>query len=336
MAALDYNEFTRKLKATPEPPPALLLHGDEPYLMERGAELACEAWKLHKAARIVGDEAAWREVESATAASFFDSGRRAVIVHYRRAADVTADHAAGLQRWLEKPTPGCTLIVRCAFKSLPVKAPASAWDVRCDRPDEDTMRRWLRREFTKRGHNIAPDAIAAFEFTLRRAPLHLWATTIDAVSSSVDSGATVERRDLEPFLGLDLDVNAFRLCDALVEGRAAAAAGLMGEILDGTPDPLPVLGALAWAYRKLLIAKLRRLKGQNRIEVARSIGVRFRAERYVDLADRLTLEDFERVHEVLLAADGQLKLRATARAGRAIMEWTVHTLVRERAGVGAR
>lgn len=329
---MDYAEFNRRLKETPAPPPALIFFGEEPYLAERGVELACEHWKLERSARFVGVESTWGAIETACASSFLGMDRRAVLVLYRSAAEFSNEHRAGLKRYLDAPSPASTLLVRIADENFSLKVPSAVWAIACGRPDFETLQKWLRREFAKRGHNLSPDAQAGFEQSMRGAPLHAWASAVDAISAHADAGATVERRDVEPFAGFDLDVNAFRLCDALVEGRAAAATQILDELLDHAADPLQILGALGWAYRKLLSAKLRRLRGQNRIEVARAIGVKFRAERYVDLADRLTLDDFERVHEVLLAADGQLKLRASARAARTVLETTVHTLVHERAG----
>lgn len=299
---MDYAAFSARLKADPDPAPAYCFYGDEPYLMQRGAEIVAERYGLQSAGRLVGEETPWRDVAGTLASTFLLGPRRLIGVVYRE--NVPADHVRGLESFPAGPT---VLGAQFWMKKLPFEPPATALKIKCDRPDDELLGKWARKEFGLRGRRVGGEALEAFVQGMRGRPLHACLSALESISAHAGSGGVVARPDVEPFVGADVQSSAFRICDALAARRPADAHGALRDLLARGEPPLKIHGGIAWGFRQVWDAHLRRARGQNRIEVARSLSVRYGAERYVDLAERMGAAGLRRAFEALLDADRALK-----------------------------
>lgn len=79
---------------------------------------------------------------------------------------------------------------------------------------------------------------------------------LDKLAVAVGSGTTIEPDGVLALVAKTREGNVFRIMDAIGEGKAAEALGVLGELLDQGEDPYAILGALT--------AQLRKLAGVNR------------------------------------------------------------------------
>lgn len=299
---MDYAAFSAGLKQEPEPAPAYFFHGEEPYLMQRGGELLAERYGLAPGGRFVGEETPWREIAGALASTFLLGPRRLIGVVYRE--EVPSDHVRGLEGFPTGPT---VLCAQFWMKKLPCKAPAHACKIKCDRPGDELLGKWARKEFGLRGRRIGGEALEAFVKGMHGRPLHACLAALESISAHAGPGGIVGHPDVEPFVGADVQSSAFRICDALAARRPGAAQEALRDLLARGEPPLKIHGGIAWGFRQVRDAHERRARGQNRIEAARAIAVRYGAERYVELAERLGAGGLRRAFEALLEADRALK-----------------------------
>ena len=270
--------------------------------MQRGGQLIAERYGLESGGRFIGEETPWNAVAGALASTFLLGPRRLIALVYRET--VAADHVRGLEGFPAGPT---VLCAQFWMKKLPCKPPAHALKIQCDRPGDALLGKWAQKEFGLRGRRIGGDAIEAFVQGMRGRPLHACLSALESVSAHAGPGGVVGRADVEPFAGADVRGSAFRICDALVARRPGEAMGELRDLLSRGEPPLKIHGGIAWGFRQLRDAHDRRARGQNRIETARSIAVRYGAERYVELAERMGAAGLRRAFEALLEADRALK-----------------------------
>lgn len=316
---MDYSAFSRHVKETADPAPAYFFFGEEPYLMRRGVEAVAERYGLAPMDRRDGDAIEWGRIAEELAATFLLGPRRLMPLVYRD--EVPESHVKGLQRFPAGPT------ILCAefwFEKLPVKVSKDAVTIQCDRPKPELLARWARKEFGLRDRTISGAALAAFVGGMRERPLYACLNAIESISCH--AVATVETTDVEPFVTADVQTSAFKIGDALAERNTARALEHLRDLLARGEPPLAILGAVAWSLRKVRDARAMRARGQNRIEVARAIGIRYNAERYVDLADAMGENGVRRGFEALRDADALLKSAAGSKSAQAVLEAAVHRL----------
>ena len=298
--------------------------------MQRGGEILAERYALQPAGRWIGDETPWRTIaEALDASSLFGAGPRIVSVVYRTPEAVRLDHARGLAA---QRSGTAVLCAQFWMKKLPLTAPKKALTVRCDRPDANLLARWARKEIGLRGKQIGSDALHTFTRGMENRPLHACLNAIEAITAHAGAEETVERSDVEPFVAPDIQTTAFRICDALAGRRTGEALAVLGDLLSRGEPPLKILGGIGWGFRKAREAHEGMRDGQNRIEVARGLGVRYRPDRYVELADRLGTRGLQRAFQCLLDADAQLKSGRGPKDPRLVLETAVHRLAASSTG----
>jgi DNA polymerase III delta subunit len=323
---VDFSAFTRRIKEDPRPAPVYAFYGAEPYLMQRGAEMLCERYALRPSGRREGSETPWSAVAEAARASFLGeapgAAARLLTLVYRD--DVPADHADGLAGPIAGPT---VLCVHAWMNRLPFKTPPDLPTIRCDRPDGALLAKWVRKELGRRGRTISSDALRAFVEGVQDRPLHACLGALESVAAHAGAGAVVERADVEPFVAPDLRASAFKICDALAQRQAGAAAAVLRDLLARDEPPLKILGAVHWGLNKAREAHERRRRGQDRLETARALGIRFHPERYVEWADRMGAAGLRRAFDAMMQADELLKSSGAADPG-IVMEIMIHRLAR--------
>lgn len=318
---MDYAAFSLRLKEAAEPPAGLIFHGAEPYLMERGAALAAERWGLQPAGRLYGNETPWDPVAAALGAGFLLGPRRLVTLIYR--GKVPADHAAALGGLAATPALLCAMI---PAPTLPFKPTAASWAVKCDHPNEELLARWIRKELAARGHALASEALGPLVQAFHNQPLHGCLNVLETISCHAGPGAAVGRPQIEPFVPPSLRANTFKILDALAARRPAEAMAVVRELLAHEEPALKIHGGVVWGFQKLLEAHHRRRAGHNRIEVARTLGVKYGADGYVALAERMGPRGLRRGLEALQDADRRLKVGGVRGTAETTMEMMVTRL----------
>jgi DNA polymerase-3 subunit delta len=149
-------------------------------------------------------------------------------------------------------------------------------------------------------------------------------TEIKKLATYADARKIVRRQDVAALVISEKFTTVWELADLLASRRPAQALEFLNRLLRDGEEPLQMLGAITWMYRKLIEAS--ELKGvANGYQAARSLQMRpEQAELAVQSARRIPKPRLLQGLQALQLADDRLK--GGAEDSRAIMEFLIATL----------
>jgi DNA polymerase III subunit delta len=242
------------------------------------------------------------------------------------------DAAIGqLEEYFENPAPFTTLVLEASgldqrmrlAKLLMEKALVVAVGLGEDAEQREeaaiSLAKSMAQEQGVKFENGAAEDLAEFV----AADLMRLKTEIDKLATFAGEKRFISRQDVSTLVVSEKTTTVWELADLLATRKAAKALEFLDRLLRDGEEPLPMLGAIAWMYRKLIEAS--ELRGvANGWQAARALGMRpEQAEVALQSARRISKARLLNGLRALQKADDQLKRGEDART---IMEFLVAEL----------
>src|ERR1700676_3835001 len=158
-------------------------------------------------------------------------------------------------------------------------------------------------------------------------------TEIDKLATFVGGNKLITRRDVSTMVISEKTTTVWALADLLAARKSAQALEFLDRLLRHGEEPLPMVGAMAWMYRKLIEAS--EMKGvTNGWQASRVLGMSpQQAELALQASHKIPKTQLLAGLRALQKADDRLK--GGAEDVRAVMEFLVMELTVSRAASAA-
>ena len=341
MPRVSHEELLSRL-AKGKPVPALLLLGDEPFLRDASrAQLietfvpeAARAWAV---SRYSADRGETRDALEQAQTLPMLAPRQIVFLHdvekIEKLGEKNRDAAVEqLEAYLDDPAPFTVLVLEATAldlrmklaKLLSEKALVVEVGLGEDLQDRQAAAVPLARALAKeRGVDFEPGAAEDLaEFVA--ADLMRLKTEIEKLSTFVGSRKLIRRQDVTALVICEKTTTVWELADLLASRQQKRALEFLDRLLRDGEEPLQMLGAITWMYRKLIEAS--ELTGiSNGYQAARALAMRpEQAELALQSARKIPKARLLQGLQSLQAADNRLK--GGAHDPHAIMEFLISDL----------
>ena len=346
MARISQKELLARLEKG-KPIPAILLLGEEPYLrdacraqlIEKFVPEAARAWAVSRYSADRGETQAALEqgqtlpmlarlqivfLEDAEAIEKFGEKNREEAVAQLEAYledpapfTVFVAEATGLDQRMKlgKLLAEKTLVVECGLgESLNERQAAAVALGRAIAKEQGV-------EFEKGAAEDLAEFVAADLLRLK--------TEIDKLATYAAERKLIRREDLSALVVSEKTTTVWELADMLASRQSKKALEFLDRLLRDGEEPLPMLGAMTWMYRKLIEAS--EVKGvTNGWQAARALGMRpEQAELALQNARKISKSRLLDGLRTLQQADDRLK--RGGEDARAVMEFLVTELTSQMA-----
>jgi DNA polymerase-3 subunit delta len=346
MARISQKELLARLEKG-KPIPAILLLGEEPYLrdacraqlIEKFVPEAVRAWAVSRYSADRGETQAALEqaqtlpmlarlqivfLEDAEAIEKFGEKNREEAVAQLEAYledpapfTVFVAEATGLDQRMKlgKLLAEKTLVVECGLgESLNERQAAAVALARAIAKEEDV-------EFEKGAAEDLAEFVAADLLRLKM--------EVDKLATYAAERKLIRREDVSALVVSEKTTTVWELADMLASRQSKKALEFLDRLLRDGEEPLPMLGAMTWMYRKLIEAS--EVKGvTNGWQAARALGMRpEQAELALQNARKISKSRLLDGLRALQKADDRLK--RGGEDSRAVMEFVVTELTSQMA-----
>ncbi len=346
MARISQKELLARLEKG-KPIPAILLLGEEPYLrdacraqlIEKFVPEAARAWAVSRYSADRGETQAALEqgqtlpmlarlqivfLEDAEAIEKFGEKNREEAVAQLEAYledpapfTVFVAEATGLDQRtkLGKLLAEKTLVVECGLgESLNERQAAAVALARAIAKEQEV-------EFEKGAAEDLAEFVAADLLRLK--------TEIDKLTTYAAERKLIRREDVSALVVSEKTTTVWELADMLASRQSKKALEFLDRLLRDGEEPLPMLGAMTWMYRKLIEAS--EVRGAtNGWQAARALGMRpEQAELALQNARKISKSRLLDGLRALQQADDRLK--RGGEDARAVMEFLVTELTSQMA-----
>jgi len=290
MAQVSTEELLARLEKG-KPIPALLLLGDEPYLrdrcrgqlIEKYVPEAARTWAVSRYSAERGETR--RALEQAQTLPML-SPKQVVFLEEVEALEELGEKKrdaaiAQLEDYFSNPAPFTTLVLEASAldqrmklaKLLTEKALVVAVGLG-DEPGERHAAAVALAKAMAKEQNVEFERGAAEDLAeLVAADLLRLEMEIEKLATFAAERRFVSRSDVSALVISEKTTTVWELADLLAAGKSAKALEFLDRLLRDGEEPLPMLGAIAWMYRKLIEAS--ELKGvSNGWQAARALGMR--------------------------------------------------------------
>ena len=175
-------------------------------------------------------------------------------------------------------------------------------------PDERAMDAWVTAEVKRQGGSI--EAEAAHEMTMHVGnETSIASQEITKLLTYVNFARAITAKDVIELVSAEGSADVFVMLDALMEGRAKEAQGLMHRLLEEEP-PEVILGALSHRLRQLIqVREALDAREDLKVLVERKVIFSNQVGKYTNQARRFSMERLEALYHRLLEID--LKSKTT-------------------------
>lgn len=321
-----------------KPVPAILLLGEEPYLRD-----ACRAQLIDKfvpeAARTwavsrysAGREETQSALEQAQTMPMLASCQLVFLEDVQQIEKLAEENRDAtvqqLQGYLDDPAPFTVLVLEATALDQRMKLAKILFDGALvvdatpgHTPEQrmatavvmaGVMAEEQQVEFEKGAAEDLAEFVAADLTRLK--------TEVEKLATYVGGRKRIRRQDVAAMVISEKITTVWELASLLVSGQQKKALEFLDRLLRAGEEPLPMLGAMAWMYRKLIEAS--ELKGITGWQAARVLGMRAeQAELAVESARKIPKARLLEGLQALQKADDRLK-RGGGDA-RAVLEFLV-------------
>jgi len=344
MARVSPEELLARLEKG-KPISALLLLGEERYLrdacraqlIERFVPEASRTWAVSRYSAERGEtEAALEQAQTLPMLSrlqvvFLEDGEA-----IEKLGEKNRDQAVALlENYLGDPAPFTVMVVEATGLDQRMKLAKLLMEKTLvvevglgDNADDHqtaavTLARAIGKEQGVEFENGAAEDLAEFVAT----DLMRLKTEIDKLSTFAGERKLIRRADVSAMVVSEKTATVWELADILASRQSKKALEFLDRLLREGEDPLPMLGAMAWMYRKLIEAS--EIKGAaNGWQAARALGMRpEQAELALQNARKIPMARLLDGLRALQKADDRLK--RGGEDARAVMEFLVTELTGE-------
>jgi DNA polymerase III subunit delta len=327
-----------------KPVAAVLLLGEEPYLRDSCraqliAKFVPEAARTWAVSRYSADHGETQQALEQAQTLPMLCPKQVVFLEEVEAIEKLGEKnrdaaIAQLEEYFENPAPFTTLVLEASgldqrmklakllMEKALVVSVALGEDAGERREAAVSLAKSMAQEQDVKFENGAAEDLAEFV----AADLMRLKTEIDKLATFAGEKKLIARQDVSTLVVSEKTTTVWELADLLATRKSARALEFLDRLLRDGEEPLPMLGAIAWMYRKLIEAS--ELKGiSNGWQAARALGMRpEQAELALQAAHRISKPRLLNGLRALQRADDQLKRGEDART---IMEFLVAELATE-------
>ncbi|PYT60070.1 MAG: DNA polymerase III subunit delta [Acidobacteria bacterium] len=346
MARVSQREFLARLEKG-KAIPAILLLGDEPYLrdscrahlMERFVPEAARVWAVSRYSAGRGETQAALE-QAQTMAML--SPQQLVFLEDAEAIEKLGEKsreeaAAQLAAYLEDPAPFTVLVVEATGLDQRMKLGKLLAEktlvVNCglgEQADERLAAAVLMARAIAKEQGVEFEKGAAEDLSeFVGADLMRLKTEIDKLATYAAERKLIRRADVSALVVSEKTTTVWELADLLASSQGKQALEFLDRLLREGEEPLQMLGAITWMYRKLIEAS--EVKGvANGWQAARALGMRpEQAEVALQSARKISKPRLLGALGALRRADDRLK--GGTEDARTVMEFLVTELTSQAA-----
>jgi DNA polymerase-3 subunit delta len=340
MARVSTEELLERL-AKGKAIPAILLLGEEPYLRDTCRVQLIEAfvpegsrtWAVSRYSAGRGETQAAVD-QSQTMAML--SPQQVVFLEDAEAIEKLGEKnreeaVASLSAYLENPAPFTVLVIEATALDQRMKLgkllAEKTMVVECglgEKPEERLSTATVLAKSLAKEEGVEFEKGAAEDLTeFVAADLMRLKTEIKKLATYVGERKLIRRQDVSALVISEKTTTVWELADMLASRQSKTALEFLDRLLRDGEEPLPMLGAMTWMYRKLIEAS--EVKGvTNGWQAARALGMRpEQAELALQNARKISKERLLSGLSVLQKADDRLKGGDDART---VMEFLVTEL----------
>lgn len=166
---------------------------------------------------------------------------------------------------------------------------------------------WIKNNLKENNLKLSPEALALLEDHLGE-DLFVLHPIIEVLSTRYEKGTVIDKDQLEPYLTDEGEIAPWSLISEIDKGNTQQALLILNRLLRlPNKHPLAVLSILITHYDRIL--KAHNLSIINLDEIRKALGLKhsFQARQIRDVAQKLSFKDSQRIAELLLKADLDLK-----------------------------
>jgi DNA polymerase-3 subunit delta len=244
----------------------------------------------------------------------FMTERRVVVVH--EAGNLARDDVGGLVGYLADPLPTTVLVVVAGGGRLPKDLLDALKSVKAKElgPKAERTGDVLAQHLEASGLEVGPDAAKAIAGHIGEDAGRI-PQLVELLVSTYGPGASLDRADVEPYLGEAGAIPAYQLTNAIEAGDVPGALDTLHRMLNAADPrqqrpmhPLQVMGMLAGSYRR--IARLTDPDVRNAKDAVEALGGKVKeypARKALEQARALGSDGVRKAFDHLFAADLDLK-----------------------------
>src|SRR5579859_55957 len=344
MAQVAAEELLARLE-TGKTIPAVLLVGEEPYLrddcrkqlIEKFVPEAARTWAVSRYSASRGETQAALD-QAQTMAML--SPQQVVFLEEAEAIEKLGDKnreeaVEQLESYLGNPAPFTVLVVEATKLDQRMKWGKLLFEktlvVQCGLGEDTGQRQKAAVAFARtigKEKGVEFEKGAAEELAeLVAADLMRLKTEIEKLATFAGEKKLISRNDVSALVISEKTTTVWELADLLAARKSAKALEFLDRLLRDGEEQLPMVGAMAWMYRKLIEAS--EVKGvTNGYQAARALGMRpDQAELALQASRKIPKTQLLAGLRALQSADNRLK--GGAEDARAVMEFLVTELASE-------
>lgn len=305
-----------------------LLHGNEPFLIERAVDLIVDRALGRGGDRLnlqvfAAEESDAREITLSALAYPMLGGRRVVVV---KDVEKVRD-AERLAAYVADPNPSTVLVLTCAktdFRQKLFQAlQKTAFLLECRTPYDDRIPGWIESEVKRAGKEITPEAAALIHFSVGKSLSDI-GRELEKLHLYVGGRNVIDADDVAAVVGVSRNFSIFDLQRAVGLRDAGTALDILARMIDRGENMTGCIVQLTRYFEKLWLLPDRPCPPS---EAASLIGVReFFAGEYVAARRRYTSSQIEDSFRALRDAD--VRLKSSGGTPRLIMTLLLHRILR--------
>jgi DNA polymerase-3 subunit delta len=298
---------------------AVVLEGTDPYLREMCRKKIVETFvpegsREWAVACISARECGWGEILQRAGTLPMFAPRQVIVVEDAESLEKLGEEnrnraLEALEEYLDSPAPATVLVLeatvldgRQKFSKL-LHEKALIVPLTIGNESAAALAAQMAKDL---GAAIEPEAAALLADILNRGPARI-RIELEKLAAYAQGSGQIVRADVEAIVVAARKNTVWQLADMLATRNRVAALAFLDNLLREGEQPIGIVGALAWMYRKLIEARDLPAHTQG-FQAARQLGMRPEAaEAAVRNAHRIPKKDLLAGLAALAEADSQLK-----------------------------
>lgn len=170
---------------------------------------------------------------------------------------------------------------------------------------EGQLRGWITKNANASGKNIDAKNASYLATSLGKKMQSIKTELAKIISFA--KGDTITREDIDSVIVKPAEENVFNFIDAIFDGKRELCFGILYKLRNLRQEPASIISVLASQLISIYKAKTYLLSGLTSSQVARELGGGFIAEKSVRKAEKLKVENIERLISLCRESDGAIK-----------------------------
>jgi DNA polymerase-3 subunit delta len=309
-----YPDLIRSLKQGPILP-LYLFYGEEEFLIQEAADLVIKR-VVDPGTRdfnfnvLYCKDSSVSEITALAQTLPFMSEKRLMIlkeIDALKAVDIEE-----LTRYLNDPSPSTCLVMvsnqgKYEKKSLVAAVEARGAVTRFFPLLDREIIAWIEAWARARGLSLQRDAAQYLSQAIGN-DLQKIKNELEKVELYLKENKTITFEDMKAVVGDFREYSSFDLATALGQKNKEKAFLILSRLVQEGEQPVGLLGAIAWNFRRLVRAKAMEAAGMGYEEIKRKLSVIFhQSALFQEQMRRFSMEELQKAFDIMLSADRALK-----------------------------